>query len=285
MEKISDIKQLEGVARDVRTDILKMIFAAGSGHPGGSLSATEMMVALFFNTMNHDANNPQDPKRDRFVLSKGHCTPVYYSVLARSGYLDISELESFRKINSRLQGHPDKSKFPLMETTSGSLGQGLSISAGIAFALRLDQLNLDANADHRIPKIYCMLGDGELDEGQIWESLATIKKYRLSHLIIILDNNKIQLDGPNVEIKDLELLKDKFLSFNYQVLETDGHDFKSILETLDEAKKLSDEDQNVIIISHTIKGKGVSFMENTAEWHGKVPNQEEYDKALKELEG
>jgi transketolase len=281
MDKVSDIEQLKSIANDVRKDIISMIYTAGSGHPGGSLSATEAMVALFFNIMNHDPKNPDDKARDRFIISKGHCTPVYYSVLARSGYLDVDELSNFRKINSRLQGHPDKSKFPLMETTSGSLGQGLSIASGIAFASRLDSKDLDPN---KTPKIYCMIGDGELDEGQIWEALATIRKYKLANLIIILDNNKIQLDGPNVEIKDMEILKDKFLAFNHEVLEMDGHDFKDILETFDDAKRLSDEGKNTIIISHTIKGKGVSFMENTSEWHGKAPNQEEYEKAMKELE-
>ena len=280
MEKIGDIERLKAISNDVRKDILTMVYTAGSGHPGGSLSATEMIVALFFNAMNHDPTNPIDPNRDRFILSKGHCTPAYYSVLARAGYFDVSELNDFRKINSRLQGHPDKTKFPLMETTSGSLGQGLSIAAGMAFALRLDH-NGDAT---KTPKVYCMLGDGELDEGQVWEALATIRKYRLNNLIIIVDNNKVQLDGSNVEVKDMEILKDKFLSFNHEVLEVDGHDMDSVIAVLDNARQLSDEGNDVIILSHTIKGKGVSFMENTSEWHGKAPKQDEYEKAMKELE-
>lgn len=274
MNKVTDIEQLKTLAKDVRKDIISMIYSAGSGHPGGSLSATELMTVLFFNQMNHSSENPMDSERDRFILSKGHCTPVYYSVLARNGYFDVTELQDFRKINSRLQGHPDKSKFPLMETTSGSLGQGLSIAEGIAYALKLD---------NKKSKVYCLLGDGELDEGQVWESLATIKKYNISNLITIIDNNKIQLDGTNADIKNLEPLNSKFKDFGHEVLEVDGHDIDALIKTLSEAKKLSDSEKTVIVISHTIKGKGVSFMENTSEWHGKSPNKEEYDKAIKEL--
>lgn len=267
---------LGGLCRDVRQDILSMVYTAGSGHIGGSFSATELLVTLFFNVMHHDPKNPEDKNRDRFILSKGHCTPVYYSVLARCGYFDVSELENFRKLNSKLQGHPDKSKFPLMETTSGSLGQGLSISAGKALALKLE--NIPA-------KIYCMLGDGELDEGQVWESLATIQKYNLSNIIIIVDHNKVQLDGSNLEIKNLEPLNAKFKAFGYEVLEVNGHDINEVLNTYNYAKVLSDNKKNVIILANTVKGKGVSFMENTSEWHGKAPNKEQYDKACKELEG
>jgi transketolase len=275
MQKIEDINILKHICNDVRKDILTTIYTAGSGHPGGSLSATELMVALFFNNMHHDPKNRDDPKRDRFILSKGHCTPLYYSVLARCGYFPVSELLEFRKINSRLQGHPDKSKFNLMDTTSGSLGQGLSIAAGIAFASRLD---------HNPAKIYCMLGDGELDEGQIWESLSTIHKYNLNNLIIIIDNNKIQLDGTNAEIKNLEPLAAKFKAFGFEVLEIDGHDLGEILNTYHYAKTLSDSGKNIVIIGHTIKGKGISFMENTAAWHGKSPNKEQYEAAMKELD-
>lgn len=274
MQKVSDIEQLKSITKDVRRDIITMVYTAGSGHPGGSLSAVELMTVLFFNQLNHSVENPTDPERDRFVLSKGHCTPVYYSVLARSGYFDVSELQDFRKINSRLQGHPDKSKFPLMETTSGSLGQGLSIAAGMALALKIDG---------KKSKVYCMLGDGELDEGQVWESLATIKKYEISSLILIIDNNRIQLDGSNKEIKDLEPLKSKFIDFGHEVLEVNGHDINALIDTLTNARKLSDDGKTVIVIAHTIKGKGVSFMENTSEWHGKAPNKEQYEKAMKEL--
>lgn len=274
MQKITDIEQLKSIAKDVRRDILSMIYNAGSGHPGGSLSATELLTVLFFNQLNHTPENPTNPERDRFVLSKGHCTPVYYSVLARTGYFDVSELQDFRKINSRLQGHPDKSKFPLMETTSGSLGQGLSIAAGMALVLKIDG---------KKSKVYCMLGDGELNEGQVWESLATIKKYNISNLIIIIDNNGIQLDGSNKEIKNLEPLKSKFIDFGHEVLEVNGHDINALIDTLTNARKLSDDGKTVIVIAHTIKGKGVSFMENTSEWHGKAPNTQQYEKALAEL--
>lgn len=275
MQKIDDVDKLDSICLDVRRDIISMIHSAGSGHPGGSLSAAELMVGLFFNAMRNDPKDPKDKDRDRFILSKGHASPVYYSVLARRGYFDVSELENFRRLNSRLQGHPDKSKFPLMESSSGSLGQGLSIAAGFAFALKLETTPA---------KVYCMLGDGELDEGQVWESLATIKKYNLSNLIIIVDHNGIQLDGTNSEIKDLEPLAQKFKAFGFEVIEIDGHDMHEVLSAYDYAKRLGDEGKNALIIAKTIKGKGISFMENRSEWHGKAPNDEQYRKAMQELE-
>jgi transketolase len=275
MQKIEDPNKLSEICRDVRKDILTMIYKAGSGHPGGSLSATDLMVVLFFNIMHHNPRIPEDKNRDRFILSKGHAAPAYYSVLARCGYFDISELENFRKINSRLQGHPDKSKFPILETTGGGLGQGVSIAAGKAFALRLD---------NNPATVYCMTGDGELDEGQVWESLATIHKYNLHNLIIIVDHNKIQLDGTNAEIKDLEPIGLKFKAFGFEVLEVNGHDIPEVINTFNYAKTLSNDKKNVIIIANTIKGKGVSFMENSVEWHGKAPNKEQYEKAIKEIE-
>jgi transketolase len=225
--------------------------------------------------MRHNPKIPEDKDRDRFILSKGHAAPAYYSVLAHAGYFDISELENFRKINSRLQGHPDKSKFSMLETTGGGLGQGLSIAAGKAFALKLD---------NNPAMIYCMTGDGELDEGQIWESLATIQKYHLNNLIIIVDHNKMQLDGTNAEIKNLDPFTPKFKAFGFEVLEVDGHDISELISAFDYARSLSDEKQNIIIIANTIKGKGVSFMENNVEWHGKAPNKEQYEKAMRELE-
>jgi transketolase len=270
-----DPENLKIICNEVRKDILRMVYAAGSGHIGGSLSATELLTVLYFKYLKYDAQNPNWSERDRFILSKGHCTPLYYSILARSGYFGLDELTNFRKINSPLQGHPDKLRMPIVETSSGSLGQGLSIAAGIAFGLRLDK---------NPAKVYCMLGDGELDEGQIWESLATIKKYQLNNLITIIDNNNIQLDGRNEDVKNLEPLREKLVAFNYYVLEVDGHNIEEIIKTFDEAIKLSDSGNNVIILGHTIKGKGVSFMENTAEWHGKAPNKEQYEVALKELE-
>lgn len=275
MEHVSDFEQLKKIAKDVRKDIISMIYNASSGHPGGSLSAADLMTVLFFNFLNHDPKNPQDEQRDRFVLSKGHCCPVYYSLLARTGYFDVSELMTFRKLGSRLQGHPDRSKFDLMETTSGSLGQGLSISAGIAFGLGLDK---------NPARVYCLLGDGELNEGQVWESLATINKYRLNNLIILVDHNKIQLDGTNKDIKDLEPLQQKFFDFGFETITADGHDTNNIIAAFDEAMKKSSDGKHPIIIFNTIKGKGISFMENNAAWHGKAPNKEEYEKAKNELE-
>ncbi|GIU68932.1 MAG: transketolase [Candidatus Woesearchaeota archaeon] len=274
MQKITDIEQLKTIAKDVRRDILSMIYEAGSGHPGGSLSATDFLTVLFFKYLNHNPKNPKDNNRDRFILSKGHCCPVYYSLLARTGYFDVNELMTFRKLNSRLQGHPDKSKFDLMETTSGSLGQGLSIAAGIAFALRLD---------NNPAKVYCLLGDGELNEGQVWESLATINKYNLNNLIIIIDNNHIQLDGTNKDIKDLEPLQKKFFDFGFNTIMADGHDMVQIMSAFENALNSSNEGKNNIIIFNTVKGKGVSFMENTAEWHGKAPNKEQFQRAIEEL--
>ena len=199
-------------------------------------------------------------------------------LLARTGYFDVEELMTFRKLNSRLQGHPDKSKFDLMETTSGSLGQGLSIAAGMAFGLRLD------NKNNNNVKVYCLLGDGELNEGQVWESLETIMKYKLNNIIIMIDNNKIQLDGPVNEIKELKNFDHEFLDIGYKVFKTDGHDYDAIMKTYNDALNASNNGENVIIIFQTIKGKGVSFMENTAAWHGKAPNKEEYEQAMKELE-
>jgi transketolase len=275
MQKVEDVNVLNEICREVRRDIIEMIYTAGSGHPGGSLSLTETLVVLFFNIMHHNPKNPEDKNRDRFILSKGHAVPAYYSVLARCGYFEVSELANLRRINSRLQGHPDKSKFPMLETTGGGLGQGISIAAGKAFALKLDTIPA---------KIYCILGDGELDEGQVWESLATIKKYNLNNLILIVDHNKIQLDGTNAEIKNLEPLGEKFKAFGFEVLDVNGHDITELINTFHYAKDLCEHGKNVIIIADTIKGKGISFMENSAEWHGKAPNKEQYEKAMRELE-
>ncbi len=275
MQKIEDTDKLRDIAKTSRKDVIKMVYNAQSGHPGGSLSATEIMTVLFFNVMNHSPENPKDENRDRFILSKGHCTPIYYSILARAGYFDVSELATFRKINSRLQGHPAKTKLDFVESSTGSLGQGLSIASGFAFALRLNK---------NFAKIYCLCGDGELDEGQIWESLMTIKQYGLNNLIIIIDNNTLQIDGCNKDVKNIEPLKEKFLAFNYEVLEVDGHDIEKLISTFNEAKQKSNSGKNVIILAHTIKGKGVSYMENKCEWHGKPPKKEEYEIAMKELE-
>ena len=275
MIKIEDTDKLKEVAREVREDVVRMVYNAQSGHPGGSLSAADIMTVLFFNIMNHDSKEPDKYDRDRFILSKGHCSPVYYSVLARTGYMDVEELDTFRKINSRLQGHPAKKELSFIETSTGSLGQGLSTASGIAFALRLNK---------NFSKIYCLCGDGELDEGQIWESLMTIKQYNLNNLIIIVDNNTLQIDGCNKDVKNIEPLKEKFEAFNYHVLDVDGHNIDELIKIFNEAKQKSDSGKNVIIMAHTSKGKGVSFMENKCEWDGKAPKKEEYDVAIKELE-
>ena len=267
-----------------------MVYLAGSGHIGGSFSATEIMTTLFFNVINHDSKNPKDSNRDRFVLSKGHASPIYYSMLARTGYFPIESLSTFRKINSPLQGHPDKSKLDIVETSSGSLGQGISIAEGIAFSLRLDALNSSILSNNSIapnnfvsPKVYVLLGDGELNEGEVWEALATIKKHNLSNLIIIIDNNQIQLDGTNVEVKDLSPIENKLSAFGFEIIDVDGHSIEQLIEAFRVAKELSDSKKNVVLLARTVKGKGVSFMENTSKWHGRAPNKDEYDKALLEL--
>lgn len=268
-----DIKQLEKTALELRRLALKIIFQAGSGHPGGSFSATDLMTALFFGgILNHDPKNPKDPKRDRFLLSKGHASGIYYSVLAKAGYFAESDLDSYRKINSPrfLSGHPHP-KTPGVEIASGSLGQGLSIGHGIALGTRLDGYD---------SKVYVILGDGELQEGQIWEAAMSADKFKSNNLIAIVDYNKVAQDNITKDLKDLEPLEDKWRAFNWDVHRIDGHDMKAIMDVLQ--LPLNPEKPRVII-ADTIKGKGVSFMEGKTAWHGVAPSPEDYEKALKEL--
>ncbi len=273
MDKITSINELNSICKNVRIDVIKMTHAAGSGHPGGSLSATELLVALYFNELNIDPSNPSWSGRDFFILSKAHVCPALYSVMARKGFFPVEELMSLRKFGSRLQGHPDMNKLPGLEVSGGSLGQGLSVSVGIALGLRKDGKN---------NRVYCMLGDGELQEGQVWEAIMSAGHYKLSNLLAIVDRNKLQIDGFTEEVMSLEPLKEKWLSFKWNVLECNGHDLKEVLDAFAKARECVD--KPTVIIADTVKGKGVSFMENKAGWHGKAPNDEELKKALEELQ-
>ena len=266
----SDLKKL---IVEIRKDIIRMTAAAGSGHPGGSLSAAELIAALYFKVMRHDPKNPQWPDRDRFILSKGHASPVLYSALAHSGYFPVEQLLTFRELGSPLQGHPDKRRLPGLEASTGSLGQGLSVGIGVALARRLQKKDFCT---------YVMMSDGEMDEGQTWEAAAFAAFHKLDRLVLIIDCNKYQLSDSTEKILNMEPLGKKWESFNWHVKEIDGHDLNQVIETLESAKKVKD--APVVIIAHTIKGKGVSFMENNNHFHGVAPTKEEAERALKELE-
>ena len=271
---IPDIAELEKLALELRRLALKIIFQAGSGHPGGSFSATDLMTALFFGgILNYDSNNPKDPKRDRFLLSKGHASAIYYSVLAKAGYISEPDLDSYRKINSGrfLSGHAHP-KTPGVEIASGSLGQGLSVAHGIALGTKLNGYG---------SKVYVILGDGELQEGQIWEAAMSADKFKSNNLIAIVDYNKVAQDNITKDLKDLEPLEDKWNAFNWDVHRIDGHNMEAIMKVLQ--LPLHPEKPRVII-ADTIKGKGVSFMEGKTGWHGVAPSAEDYEKALKELQ-
>jgi len=268
------IRKLEDKAREMRKDIIIMVGAAKSGHPGGSLSAADIVAALYFHVMRCDPKNPKWPDRDRFVLSKGHACPVLYAALAEAGFFPKAEIITFRNINSRLQGHPDMKKLPGVEFTTGSLGQGLSGANGMALAGRLDK------KDYRV---FCMIGDGESQEGQIWEAAMAAAHYKLDNVTAITDFNGLQIDGPNCEVMTVAPLPDKWRAFGWNVIEIDGHDFPQILDALSPERKV--EGKPTMIVAHTIKGKGVSFMENVCDWHGKAPNEEQARQALAELGG
>jgi len=250
-----------------------MTAAAGSGHPGGSLSAADIVTALFLRILRHHPSDPGWAGRDRFILSKAHAAPLLYAALAETGYLPADELCTLRKLDSRLQGHPDRQCTPGVEMTCGSLGQGLSYGIGVALAARLNAL------DYRV---YVLLGDGECDEGQVWEAAMSAAHFKVDNLVATVDHNKLQLDGWNREIMNLEPLADKWRAFGWHVLEVDGHHFPQILTAFEEARRVKG--QPTAIIAHTIKGRGVSFMENQVDFHGKAPTREEADRALKELE-
>jgi len=266
------INELKENAVNVRKDILRATTAAGSGHPGGSLSATDIMVCLYFNKLNHSAKKPEDPNRDRFILSKGHAAPALYSCLARSGYFPIKEIETLRELGSRLQGHPERIKLSGVEASTGPLGQGLSFANGIALAGKIDK------KDYRV---YCMVGDGELQEGMIWEAAMSSGHYKLDKLCVIVDHNRLQIDGKVEDVMNVDPVTDKFRAFGFHVIEIDGHDYQQILDALEEADKTKG--KPTAIVAMTIKGKGVPFMENKVEWHGKACKPEKLDKCLSEV--
>lgn len=271
MKKLT-VKQLEETAKEIRKDVVSMVYGAQSGHIGGALSSADIITALFFDVMKHNPKKPDWKERDRFVLSKGHVCAAVYSAMARAGYFPLKELSTFRKINSRLQGHPSIADLPCLEASTGSLGQGLSIAVGIALGLRLDNIR---------SRVYCLVGDGELDEGQIWEAAMAASHYQLDNLTAIIDVNGLQIDGWTKDIMNTQPLLDKFEAFGWHVIEVDGHNLSKILKAFESAKKI--EDMPVAILAQTVKGKGVSFMENKAEWHGKAPTHEEMVRALSDL--
>lgn len=270
----SNINEIKNVASLIRQDIVKMVNAAGSGHPGGSLSSADLLSVLYFHEMNIDPKDPKKAGRDRFVLSKGHAAPVLYSTLARRGYFDTSELINLRKLGHMLQGHPNMAYVPGVDMSTGSLGQGISASVGMALAGKLD------NADYRT---YALLGDGELNEGLVWEAVMSAAHYKLDNLCAMLDFNGLQIDGANEEVMGIEPVDAKFESFGWHVILVDGHDVEAIQAAFKAAREVKGKPS--ILIAKTIKGKGVSFMENEASWHGTAPNDEQTAQAIAELGG
>lgn len=266
------IQELEKKANDIRKDIIKMLQAAGSGHPAGSLGMTDIFTALYFEIMTNDPKRPNWRKRDRLILSSGHVCPARYAAMAHASYFPISELKTLRKFGSRLQGHPERERLPGLETTSGSLGCGLAEAAGYAYAARMDGKRF---------RIFCITSDGEHDSGNHWEAVLFASKYKLSNLTCFVDRNNIQTDGHTEDVLPLEPLKEKYEAFNWHVIEIDGHNMEEIIDAVRQARAVYE--KPTMIISHTIPGKGVSFMENLPEWHSKAPNKEETERALGEL--
>lgn len=270
-----DITELARRAKDIRIDIIEMLCKAGSGHPGGSLSAADIMSVLYFSgLLRHDPDHPDDPERDRFILSKGHAAPVLYATLAEAGYFPVDELATLRAFGSRLQGHPDSKLLPGVEVCTGSLGQGLSIASGLAAGLQ-------AHATAAVPEVFALLGDGELDEGQVWEAAMFAATHRLSNLVAIVDNNGLQIDGPNDEVCALGDIAAKFDAFGWRAVEVDGHDVAALVDVIADARAATD--GPVVVVAHTVKGKGVSFMEGQVGWHGKAPDEEQAASAIAEL--
>lgn len=266
------LRHLNSKSVNLRRYIIQMIADAGSGHPGGSLSATDIITVLYFHTLHINPNNPRWPDRDRFILSKGHACPVLYAALTERGFFTKKALKTLRAVGSILQGHPDMRKTPGVDMTSGSLGQGLSAGLGIALAAKLDRKSY---------RVFVMLGCGELQEGQVWEAAMAASHFRADNLTVIIDYNNRQVDGVTNEIMSVEPIGGRWQMFGWDVREIDGHDFSQILRALEETGKISGKPQ--VIIAHTIKGKGVSFMEGKVEWHGTAPNNEQTEKALTEL--
>ena len=270
--KIKDIEEIKKIAKQIRINIIEQVYSAKSGHPGGSLSIADILAVLYFNQMNINEEKPNEPCRDRFILSKGHCAPALYATLAEKGFFEKEKLKEFRKLEGNLQGHPDKNKVPGVDMSTGSLGQGLSVANEMALASKIN---------HDGFRVYCLLGDGETEEGQIWEAAMTSNKYHLDNLCVILDYNNLQIDGTIEEVKGLDNIEGKWKSFGFNTIMVDGNNIEQLLDAFETAKMTKQ--KPTIIIAKTIKGKGVSFMENKAEWHGKAPNKEEYEQAIKEL--
>ncbi|HHT9115515.1 MAG: transketolase [Planctomycetes bacterium] len=267
-----DIKSMEERAKVIRRHVVRMLAKAGSGHPGSSLSTVDLLVALFYNKLKHNPQQPAWPDRDRFVMSKGHGCPALYAVLAEMGYFGIDKLDTLRQFGSILQGHPCMKTTPGIEISGGSLGQGLSVGLGIALAAKLDK------KDYRT---YVMLGDGEIEEGQVWEAAMASSHFKADNLCAIIDQNGLQIDGFIHEIMSSYPIPDKWRGFGWHVIEINGHDYKAILSAYDEAEKIKG--RPTVIVAKTIKGKGVSFMENQVDWHGKAPSKDEAERALAEL--
>lgn len=272
---MSDLENLKEHATNIRKNIVKMVSAAGSGHPGGSLSSVEILTSIYFTQMDIHADNLESNKRDRFVLSKGHASPLLYAVLCEKGFLSEEELMTFRKIDSRLQGHPSMRKLPGIDMSTGSLGQGISAAVGMALS----------NKYHDLPyRVYTLLGDGECEEGEVWEAAMAAAHYHLDNLIAIVDFNGLQIDGDIHDVMNPTPLDEKFKAFGWNVITLDdGNDMEQVIDALETAKTL--EGNPTAIIAKTVKGKGISFMENKASWHGVAPNEEQCEQALKELEG
>ncbi len=268
-----DIHSFKQKAVQFRKEILETLNLAGSGHPGGSLSAVEIFISLYFYKLKHKPQDPHWPERDRLIISKGHCTPVAYVTLANAGYFPKEELRTFRKLSSRLQGHVH-AKAPGIEFNTGSLGHGLSVANGIALGAKMLKKSF---------KTYCLMGDGEIQEGSVWEAAMTAAHYKLDNICAIVDYNKVQENGPTNDIKNLEPLKQKWESFGWHAQEVDGHDFEALIKALDMFDTVKN--KPTVIIANTIKGKGISFMEGQAAWHGKAPNKEQLQLALNELGG
>jgi transketolase len=273
MQKTSNPAELASIAKQMRREVIEMITQAKSGHPGGSLSSTDILVTLYFDVMRHDPANPQWPQRDRFILSKGHCCPILYAVMAECGYAPKDQLNTLRKLGSIYQGHPDVRFLPALEASTGSLGEGLSLAIGMGLAARLNQSP---------SRTFVVLGDGEIQEGQIWEAAMFAGKYEMDNVCAVLDYNGIQLDGFVKDIMDLEPIEDKWRSFGWHVIRVDGHNIAALQKAFAEAAATKDKPS--ILIAHTIKGKGVSFMENNPKFHGAAPTREEAALALKELQ-
>lgn len=270
--KITKVEALANIANDIRIGAVEQVYEAQSGHLGGSLSCADILAVLYFNQMNIDPKKPNAPERDRFILSKGHCSPALYATLARKGYFNKEDLKGFRRVESNFQGHPDMNKVQGIDMTTGSLGQGLSSAVGMAIGSKMDSAGC---------RVYCLVGDGEIEEGQIWEAAMSAAKNKLDNLCVIVDHNGLQIDGKVEDVAGLVDIKEKFESFGFYAIEINGHNIEEIIHSFDVARQKKG--MPTVIIANTIKGKGVSFMEGKAEWHGKAPNEEQYKEAINEL--